>query len=200
MQGAKLNIYLRCRYLVEPVIACILMLILLPILVVVALMIKLTSPGPVFFIQTRMGQNQQPFPMYKFRSMHISGEAELKFAEKDDVRITKFGAFIRRSRIDELPQMLNILKGEMSFIGPRPEQFQFATKFAETIPDYHHRHLLKPGITGLAQVKSGYAFDEDTTRVKLKYDLEYVAKVGFLTDIWITLKTITTLLSGFGAR
>lgn len=200
MQGATLNLYLRCRYALEPLIAGILIIIIAPLLLLVALIIKLTSPGPVFFIQTRMGQNEQPFHMVKFRSMRVSGEAELKFAEKDDARVTKFGAFIRRSRIDELPQIFNILKGEMSFIGPRPEQFQFAAKFAETIPDYHLRHKLKPGITGLAQVKSGYAFDEDTTRVKLKYDLEYIAKVGFFTDLHISLKTVTTLLSGFGAR
>ena len=117
-----------------------------------------------------------------------------------DMRITKFGHFIRKTRIDELPQFLNILKGDMSLIGPRPEQLSFVEQFNESIPFYRYRHIVRPGLSGWAQVMQGYASDEDETRVKLEYDFYYIKNFSLALDLLIILKTIQTILTGFGAR
>ncbi len=171
------------------------------LMVVTALAIKLESSGSVFFWQKRVGMNGKTFNMLKFRSMTSDSEQNgSQFAQSNDMRVTRVGKFIRKFRIDETPQLWNVLKGDMSIIGPRPEQESFVNEFNQTIPNYSLRHLVRPGITGLAQTEQGYVADADGTVTKLKYDLYYINNLSFMTDVQITLKTIYTILTGFGAR
>lgn len=166
-----------------------------------ALAIKLESSGSVFFWQKRVGMNGKTFNMMKFRSMTSDSEQHgSQFAQSNDMRVTRVGKFIRKFRIDETPQLWNVIKGDMSIIGPRPEQESFVNEFNQTIPNYSLRHLVRPGITGLAQTEQGYVADADGTVTKLKYDLYYINNLSFMTDLQITLKTIYTILTGFGAR
>ena len=123
-----------------------------------------------------------------------------QFASAGDMRVTRIGRFIRKTRIDELPQFFNVLKGDMSLIGPRPEQKAFVDKFEEQIPFYNYRHIVKPGISGWAQVVHGYAADVDDTRIKLEYDLYYIKNFSLWLDILIIFKTLKTMVTGFGAR
>ena len=178
--------------------------LVLLICLIIAIMIKIESRktgGSVFFVQTRIGKGGKPYRMYKFRSMIPTSESDgAKMAVVGDMRITKFGHFIRKTRIDELPQFLNILKGDMSLIGPRPEQLSFVEQFNESIPFYRYRHIVRPGLSGWAQVMQGYASDEDETRVKLEYDFYYIKNFSLALDLLIILKTIQTILTGFGAR
>lgn len=175
--------------------------VVLPVMLVTALLIKWESPGGVFFLQERIGQGGKPFTVYKFRSMCATSEADgAQFAAKNDMRVTRVGRFIRKVRIDELPQFYNVLRGEMSLIGPRPEQEQFVQSFKEDIPFYSYRHMVKPGISGWAQVMQGYAADAEDTKIKLEYDFYYIKNFSFALDILVTLKTIQTMLTGFGAR
>lgn len=163
--------------------------------------VLVTMGRPILYSQPRVGVDNKPFKLYKFRSMITDSEAQgRKFAASDDPRITPFGAFIRKYRLDELPQFLNVLKGDMSIIGPRPEQAVFVEQFMQEIPLYRLRHIVKPGITGWAQVKQGYADDEDSTRLKLQHDLYYVKHFSFIMDLKVVLKTIQIILTGFGAR
>jgi UDP-GalNAc:undecaprenyl-phosphate GalNAc-1-phosphate transferase len=166
-----------------------------------ALAVKLESPGPVLFWQERVGAGGKTFRMVKFRSMRTDSEARgARFATDGDDRVTRIGRFLRRSRIDELPQYWNILKGEMSLIGPRPEQVSFVRQFEQEIPFYAYRHLVKPGITGWAQVNQGYAASVHETRGKLEHDLYYIKHFSFWLDALIVFGTIRTVLTGFGAR
>ena len=172
-----------------------------PLFVAVALAVKMTSPGPVFFWQQRIGQSERPFRMVKFRSMVVAAEANgSAFAAHQDARVTAVGKFIRKVRLDELPQFWNVLKGDMSLIGPRPEQVEFARKFKEEIPYYGYRHVVKPGITGWAQVNHGYADDNDATQHKVEFDLYYIKHLNFWIDFLILIKTIRIVLTGAGAR
>jgi lipopolysaccharide/colanic/teichoic acid biosynthesis glycosyltransferase/glycosyltransferase involved in cell wall biosynthesis len=167
----------------------------------VALAVKFDSPGPVLFVQSRVGRNGQPFYLFKFRSMvHGLPATRVEFAQNNDPRITRVGRFIRRTRLDELPQLFNVLAGQMSLIGPRPEQVPFVREFAATLPSYHYRHLVRPGLTGWAQVQQGYADSVDSTRLKLSYDLYYVEHYSLALDLLIVAKTIRTIVTGFGAR
>jgi UDP-GalNAc:undecaprenyl-phosphate GalNAc-1-phosphate transferase len=166
-----------------------------------ALGVRFDSPGPILFFQDRVGLGGRTFRMVKFRSMRIDSEANgARFAASGDERITSFGRFIRKFRIDELPQIWNILQGEMAFIGPRPEQVKFVEEFSNKIPFYDSRHLVRPGLTGWAQVVHGYASTEDETREKLEFDLYYVKHFSFWLDMLVILKTIRVVLSGFGSR
>jgi lipopolysaccharide/colanic/teichoic acid biosynthesis glycosyltransferase len=176
--------------------------VVLPIMGATALAIRLESPGPIFFWQERVGRNGEPFEMVKFRSMYDDnpGEQEARYAKKRDRRVTRVGQFIRQYRIDELPQFWNVLTGEMSLIGPRPEQVGFADDFCDEIPHYDQRHSVRPGITGWAQVRQGYAAGEEETRRKLEHDLYYVKHQSFVLDLLIIYLTIKTMLTGFGAR
>ncbi|MDX2006531.1 MAG: exopolysaccharide biosynthesis polyprenyl glycosylphosphotransferase [Meiothermus sp.] len=175
--------------------------IILPLLGLVALLIRVDSSGAILFWQNRMGQSGRPFWMVKFRTMRIDSEQDgAQFAADDDPRITPLGRFLRKFRLDELPQFWNVLRGEMSLIGPRPEQVTFAEGFASEIPLYPYRHLVKPGLTGWAQVNQGYAADSGETRIKLSYDLYYVKNVSIWLDVLIVLKTLRTIVTGFGAR
>ena len=178
--------------------------IVVPAMVVIALGVWLDTGGPIFYRQIRVGKGSRPFTMFKFRSMQpnsdIDTSGQPSFTSENDPRITRFGRWIRRSRIDELPQIFNVLRGDMSLIGPRPEQVPFAEEFERTIPSYAFRHTIAPGITGWAQVHSEYASDADSTRVKLELDLYYVKNQSLWLDAIIILKTIRTVLSAFGAR
>lgn len=175
--------------------------ITLPIMAITAIAIRLESEGGAMFIQNRVGQGGKEFRIYKFRSMCKDSEKDgAQFASSGDMRVTRIGKFIRKTRIDELPQFFNVLKGDMSLIGPRPEQKAFVDKFEEEIPFYNYRHIVKPGISGWAQVVHGYAADVDDTRVKVEHDFYYIKNFSLWLDILIIFKTLKTMLTGFGAR
>jgi lipopolysaccharide/colanic/teichoic acid biosynthesis glycosyltransferase/glycosyltransferase involved in cell wall biosynthesis len=173
----------------------------LPLAACVALAVRFDSKGPSLYSQHRVGRDGQVFTLWKFRSMvHGLQAPGVHFAQADDPRITRVGRLLRRSRLDELPQLFNVLLGHMSLIGPRPEQTAFVRDFAATIPSYPYRHLVRPGLTGWAQVQQGYADSADATRIKLSYDLYYVAHYSLALDLLIAAKTVKTVCTGFGAR
>ena len=173
----------------------------LPLAAGVALAVRFDSKGPALYSQPRVGRDGQVFTLWKFRSMvHGLQAPGVHFAQAEDPRITRVGRVLRRTRLDELPQLFNVLMGHMSLIGPRPEQTAFVRDFAATIPSYPYRHLVRPGLTGWAQVQQGYADSVDTTRIKLSYDLYYVAHYSLALDLLIAAKTVKTVCTGFGAR
>ncbi len=176
--------------------------ILAVIAILIAALIKLDSPGPVFFSQTRVGYKGQYFTLYKFRSMYDENtdDPATRFAEENDRRITRIGRFLRRTRLDEVPQFWNVLKGDMSVIGPRPEQFEFVKRFTEDIPFYGFRHTVQPGITGWAQIMHGYAANEGQTRRKLEFDFFYIKNISAWLDLIIFFHTFKVLIMGKGAR
>ncbi|MGB2068439.1 MAG: exopolysaccharide biosynthesis polyprenyl glycosylphosphotransferase [Candidatus Puniceispirillaceae bacterium] len=170
-------------------------------MILVAVLIKLETTGPAIFVQQRAGLGGVSFAMYKFRSMVASAESEgAQFASKGDKRVTRVGKFIRKYRIDELPQLYNVLRGDMSLIGPRPEQTDLLEGLVEKVPLFPFRHSVRPGITGWAQVCQGYAFDIDSSSKKITYDLFYIKNLSFLLDMTIIMRTIRILLTGFGSR
>src|SRR5690554_961989 len=167
----------------------------------VALFVKISSPGPVLFRQRRIGRGGEPFVMYKFRTMVVDAEESgPRFAAEGDARLIRGGAFLRRARLDEIPQLYNVLKQEMSLVGPRAEQIPFVRQFRKRIPFYDLRHLVRPGITGWAQVNYGYADDAADTIEKLSYDLYYIQHMSPALDLQILWKSIWTVLTGAGAR
>jgi len=175
--------------------------LILPLVLVVSVLVKLDSPGPIFFTQERVGKDGRLFTIIKFRTMRVDAEKHgAQFAASEDARVTRVGRWLRKFRIDEIPQFWNVLKGDMSLIGPRPEQAVFVERFKKEIPFYDYRHLVRPGITGWAQVMQGYAASEEETKEKLEYDLYYVKNLSFWLDYAIFLKTIKTIFTGFGAR
>ncbi len=193
--------YFFLKRLADLLIVIVSLPFLMLVLLIVAILIKLESPGPVFFKQKRVGLGNKDFVMYKFRSMHDSSLLDNAcFAQEVDKRITRFGHVIRKYRIDELPQFFNVLKGDMSLIGPRPEQRFFVERFESELPFYMYRHMVRPGISGWAQVMHGYSADTDSTRIKLEYDFYYIRNFSLWLDLLILIKTIKTMLSGFGAR
>ena len=170
------------------IIGSILLIILSsPLMLTVALIIKLTSPGPVFFRQTRIGKMGKPFTMLKFRSMPVDAESEEEWTAEGDYRPTKFGSFIRRTAIDELPQFFNVLKGDMSLVGPRPEIPKYVEEFRETIPLYMIKHYVKPGVTGLAQIKG--LRGDTSVEERIQKDISYIENWNIWLDIWILLQT-----------
>lgn len=169
--------------------------------IVTAVAVRLTSRGPVIFRQQRAGRGEEPFTLYKFRTMRADAESNgPQFAKPKDDRLTPVGGFLRRSRLDELPQLWNVLKGDLSVVGPRPEQIHFVEKFGREIPFYGQRHLIRPGVTGWAQVRYGYADGEADTVEKLTYDLYYVKNMSPWLDLHVLGESIWTVLSGNGAR
>lgn len=174
--------------------------VILPIAGLISILIRLDSPGPILFWQERVGKLGVPFKMCKFRSMQIDSEANgVRFARSGDSRITRVGKIIRPFRLDEIPQLWNILKGQMSLIGPRPEQLHFARQFEDEIPFYAYRHLVKPGLTGWAQVMYGYASGISQNKDKLEHDLYYTKYFSLWLDLWIIFKTIKTVITRDGA-
>ena len=193
--------YMLIKHFFDVILVILSFPITLPIMLITALIIRLESPGSVLFIQNRVGQGGKEFKIYKFRSMTQDSEKDgAKMASVGDMRVTRVGKFIRKVRIDELPQFFNILKGDMSLIGPRPEQKVFVDDFEDKIPFYNYRHIVKPGISGWAQVMHGYAANADETQVKVEYDFYYIKHFSFTLDVLIFFKTIKTMLTGFGAR
>ncbi len=172
-----------------------------PLMALIALAVKLDSPGPVLFRQTRVGWKGRPYRLLKFRSMRQDAEAGgARWAELNDPRVTRVGKWIRRLHIDELPQLFNVLAGQMSFIGPRPERPEFVRYLEREIPLYPLRHSVPPGITGWAQVKYPYAASVEDARQKLQYDLYYIRNASPLLDLRILLLTVRTLVFLQGSR
>jgi lipopolysaccharide/colanic/teichoic acid biosynthesis glycosyltransferase len=168
---------------------------------IVALYLKLSTRGPALFKQERVGFGGEPFVMYKFRTMGEDAESNgPSFASERDDRLIRGGRFLRKSRLDEIPQLWNVLKGDMSLVGPRAEQVPFADVFSQQIPFYAHRHLVRPGLTGWAQVSYGYADDQADTIEKLTYDLYYIKHMSPVMDLRVLWKSVWTVLTGFGAR
>ena len=173
----------------------------LPLCALIAMVIRLDSNGPVIFSQQRAGRAGKPFTLYKFRTMVNDADAEgPQLAVQYDERLTRVGTALRRFRVDELPQLWNVLRGDLSLVGPRPEQLPFVERFGLTIPFYTHRHLVRPGVTGWAQVNFGYADNEIDTVEKLSYDLYYLKHVSPWLDLSILGRSVWTVLSGFGAQ
>lgn len=195
-----LTSYFRLKRMVDLCIAVVSLPVVLPVLAIACAAIFLTSGRPILFIQERTGLEGKPFRMYKLRTMlsdaHLAGAATLS----DDARITPLGKILRKYRIDELPQIFNVLAGDMSIVGPRPEWTQLSERYASELPAYPYRNLVRPGITGWAQVRGGYASDLSETRVKVGYDLFYIKNLSFSLDLQILVRTVWTLLSAGGAR
>jgi exopolysaccharide biosynthesis polyprenyl glycosylphosphotransferase len=179
------------------VLASFVLLATLPVLLSTAIVIKLTSKGSIFYTQTRVGLGGKPFKIFKFRSMISDAEASTGpvLSSKNDPRITTIGKFLRQTRIDELPQLINILKGEMSFVGPRPERPEFVKQFEQELPWYKERNRVRPGVTGLAQVRGHYSSSVET---KLKYDLAYLSNQSLSLDFRILARTVKTILTKAG--
>jgi sugar transferase (PEP-CTERM system associated) len=186
----------------DVVAASLLLLLMLPVMSVVALMIAFETGFPVLYRQERVGQKGKPFTMIKFRSMSTGAErsGQAEWAAVNDSRVTRVGRFVRQARLDELPQLINVLKGDMSLVGPRPERPAFVSMLSEQIPFYGVRHSVKPGITGWAQVRYSYGANIEQSMKKLEYDLYYVKNHTIFLDLLILLETVRVVLLGEGAR
>jgi len=190
------------KRITDIVLSIIGLILVSPIMLITALLIKIDSPGPVLFKQERVGAGGRVFTLLKFRSMKDKAESESGpvWADLNDRRVTRVGRIIRKLRIDEFPQMFNVLKGEMSFVGPRPERPFFVSKLEKRIPYYSLRHTVKPGITGWAQVRYPYGASIEDAMEKLQYDIYYIKNMSLFFDMTIILETIKTVLMGRGAR
>jgi len=178
------------------ILSSILTTLFAPVMLIVAILVRITSPGPIFHRQMRVGLNDSVFTVYKFRSMYADAEAGTGavWARKDDPRVTPVGKWIRRLRLDELPQLLNVLRGEMSLVGPRPERPEFVSALAEKIPFYSYRHCVKPGITGWAQINYKYGDTLEDSIIKLEYDLYYIKNLALSLDTFIIFHTLKVML------
>jgi len=191
----------RLKRALDVMISSVMIVVTLPITLLAALIVRLESPGPVIYRQDRVGLREKEFTVYKFRSMRQDAEKNgAVWASQNDARITRFGKIMRKTRIDELPQLWNVLKGDMSFIGPRPERMTFVHELKKNIPYYSLRHTVKPGLTGWAQVCYPYGASEEDARRKLEYDLYYIKNMSILLDIRIIFKTMGVVLFPKGAR
>ena len=200
-RGRQLKFEVITRSLVHRLVALIGAVLSLPIVLLTAILIKLDSRGPVFYKQERIGKNGRHFVLTKFRSMEVDAEkAGPVWATRDDDRTTRVGRIIRKIRIDEIPQFWNILRGEMSFVGPRPERPHFVAQLAQEIPYYEQRHLIAPGLTGWAQIKYPYGASIEDARQKLQYDLFYIKNHSLMLDGIILFETIKIILFGRGGQ
>lgn len=204
---SPLYAYMTVKHIADWVAALAALVLLSPFLLLTAVLIRLDSPGPVIFRQIRIGYQGRPFQMLKFRTMkavNTSADRSLTrdsaMTKDNDQRITRTGKFLRHSRLDELPQLFNILKGEMSWIGPRPEADVLSRWYESEIPFYPYRHIVRPGITGWAQVHQGHVADVDQVKEKLHFDFYYIKNFSLWIDIIVTVRTIRTMLTGFGSR
>lgn len=189
------------KRLFDILLASIGILLVLPILPLIALVIKLDSKGPILFRQTRVGEGEKHFTILKFRTMKTDAEKNgAVWAQKNDPRVTRVGDFLRKSRIDEIPQLFNVLRGDMSFVGPRPERPEFIEELKKVIPFYSERHFVKPGVTGWAQVRYPYGASIEDAVEKLRYDLYYIKNLTFTFDFMIILDTIKVVLFRRGGR
>lgn len=200
-RGRQARISGLTRSVVHRFVALIGAILSLPIVMVTAVLIKLDSEGPVFYRQERLGKHGRPFVLVKFRSMGVDAEdAGPVWASKDDNRTTRVGRIIRKIRVDEIPQFWNILRGEMNFVGPRPERPHFVAQLAQEIPYYEQRHLIPPGLTGWAQIKYPYGASIEDARQKLQYDLFYVKNQSLILDAIVLFETIKIILFGRGGQ
>ena len=189
------------RRLASTLAAAIGLLLFLPFLPLVMILVRLSSPGPIFFRQTRVGLGGRTFQVVKFRTMRQDAEiAGAKWATKDDPRVTRLGMIMRKTRLDEVPQLWNVLKGDMGFVGPRPERPEFVPWLVEQIPYFELRHMIRPGLTGWAQVRYGYGATLEETREKLEYDLYYIKHMSLSLDLLIMFETVKTILRRRGAQ
>ncbi len=189
------------KRLIDLVASALGLIALAPFFLVIAALIKLDSPGPVFYRQVRVGFHGRPYVLWKFRSMRSDAEEDgVRWATVEDPRITRVGRWLRKWRIDELPQLMNVVKGEMSLVGPRPERPAFVQELRHAIPYYDVRHTVRPGITGWAQVRFQYAGSAEESHQKLQYDLYYVKNLSLFLDLRILLETVRVVLQGEGAR
>ncbi|WP_239984954.1 sugar transferase [Sporolactobacillus pectinivorans] len=190
--------YLHLKRLADVFLAATGLVFAIPIILVFSILIVIETPGPIFYAQERLGKNGKKFLLIKLRSMRKDAEkAGAKWAAAHDPRVTGIGRIIRKTRIDELPQLFSVLKGDMSLVGPRPERPMFTEKFEREIPGFKSRLMVKPGLTGLAQVSGGYDL---SPRQKLMYDLEYIRNLSPKLELEILLKTVRVVLTGEGAR
>lgn len=197
----RITSYTSSKRLLDVVLVLMMLPIALPLTMVAMLTILISMGRPIFYNHTRVGLGGRPFTMFKLRSMKVSHTDQAVIATAvNDSRITRVGAFLRRFRIDELPQLWNVLKGDMSLVGPRPEQSKLAADYEYIMPTFAYRNLVRPGITGWAQVRAGYAANEDETRVKLGFDLYYVKHMSFWLDLQILARTFGALANGGGVR
>lgn len=196
-----INSYYKIKRVWDILLSLFQLIIFSPVFLVLGILIKLTSRGPVFFVQERLGWNKKPFNVIKFRTMKVDAEAATgpKWATKNDPRITKLGRFMRMTRLDEIPQLINVLKGDMSFVGNRPIRKHFADMLAEKIPYYDLRFMIKPGLTGWSQVKYDYAGSIEGQIEKFKYELFYIKNMSFLFDMIILIKTVKTVFGMNGS-
>jgi lipopolysaccharide/colanic/teichoic acid biosynthesis glycosyltransferase len=194
------RIYVRLKRAIDTVLILGTSVAWVPLSLLIGVAVRIDSTGPAIYKQRRVGLDGHPFTLYKFRTMRVSSDDRPRFASKGDDRLTRFGRILRLTRMDELPQLWNALRGDLSLVGPRPEQERFVEGFTDSIPFYGHRHLVRPGITGWAQVNFGYADSEADTIEKLSYDLYYVKHVSMWMDLEILGRSIWTVLSGKGAR
>ncbi|HYG81963.1 MAG TPA: TIGR03013 family XrtA/PEP-CTERM system glycosyltransferase [Pyrinomonadaceae bacterium] len=200
-RGRQARLNSAARVLMHRLVALVGAIVSLPVVIVTAILIKLDSRGPVLYKQERVGKNGRPFTVMKFRSMRVDAEKDGPvWALKEDDRVTRVGRVIRKIRVDEIPQFWNILKGEMNFVGPRPERPHFVRQLAEEIPYYEQRHLIAPGLTGWAQIKYPYGSSIEDARQKLQYDLYYIKNQSLALDAAILFETIKTILFSRGAR
>ena len=187
------------KRIIDLLLATFLILLFSPIALVVYILIRLDSPGPAIYKQKRVGQYNEEFKIIKFRSMRIDAEHDgAKWAKENDDRVTKIGHFIRKTRIDEIPQLINVIRGEMSMVGPRPEREVFIEQLEESIPYYRFRHAVKPGVTGLAQIRYPYGASLNDAIWKHKYDIHYIKHHSTLHDLKIIFKTIKVVILGMG--
>ncbi len=202
-EGFRLNhAFLLVRRIISFLVAFVGLVICLPIIPFVALAVKLSSPGPVLFRQERVGRKGEVFTLYKFRTMRQDAEAitGAVWAEENDPRVTSVGRFLRTARLDEIPQMWNVLKGDMGFVGPRPERPEFVQWLVDAVPYYHLRHEIRPGITGWAQIRYKYGSSQEDAKEKLKYDLYYIKNLSLGLDLLIMFQTIKIVTLGRGAQ
>jgi sugar transferase (PEP-CTERM system associated) len=198
----KSRILLFFRRIISAIVAAVVLVVLLPFFLVIAIFIKLDSPGPVLYSQIRVGRHNRSIRIYKFRSMRNDAEkdGDAVWAVENDPRITRVGQILRKMRIDELPQLFNVLIGELEFVGPRPERPEFVEKLQAMIPYYTLRHTVKPGLTGWAQVMFHYGSSIDESKEKLQYDLYYIKNMALKLDLLILFHTVKIVLLGRGAR
>lgn len=199
------DLYFALKASFDVIVAAILLVLLMPLLVLIGLIIRLETPGHALFQQRRTGFRKRHFTVYKFRTMVTAGADQpvdriSAITQDCDPRITKFGAILRKTRMDELPQLFNILRGDMSLIGPRPEVVSLTQWYEKEIPFYHYRHIIKPGITGWAQVNQGHVSDVNDVVYKLHLDFYYIKHFSFWLDVYIFLKTLRVMMKGYGAK
>jgi exopolysaccharide biosynthesis polyprenyl glycosylphosphotransferase len=200
-------VLLKLKSVIDFCASIVLIVVLAPLMLLIGILIRLDSPGPAIFRQQRMGFRARPFTVFKFRTMRPATEnpgegqaREQAMTQNDDARITRFGRLLRRSRFDELPQLFNIVQGDMSLIGPRPEAMSLSQWYEAEIPFYHYRHIIKPGLTGWAQVNQGHVTEVEQIREKLNLDFYYVKNYSVWLDVLIILRTIAIMVTGYGAR